>query len=268
MKLGGALQRRRKGRGASGTGRQKGARGARGVGGRFVPLVLGLALAGWAIGYVFATRVLFPAPPPPGDLIAVPDVRDADLATARSRIEAAGLELEGVDSVAHPTVTSAHVVGQAPLAGQLALAGTPVRLTVSTGPQTRSVPDVQGLVADQAVVFLEASGFVVQSDSVESEEPRGRVVAVRPAPGGIVTLPAEVSISVSTGPPTLWMPLLLGMEEEAARGVLESLGLEVEVEEVFRFGEDQGMVVEQDPAAEVEVEPGSLVRLSVGRRGG
>lgn len=268
MKLGGALQRRRKGRSTGGAGRQKGARGPRAAGGRFVPLVLGLVLAGWAVGYVFATRVLFPAPPPPGDLISVPDVRDADLATARSRIEAAGLEIEGVDSVAHPTVTATHVVGQAPLAGQLALEGTPVRLTVSTGPQTRSVPDVQGLTVDQALVFLEASGFVVRTDSVESEEPRGRVVSIRPTPGGMVTLPAEVALSVSLGPPAVRMPLVLGMEEQAARGILESLGLEVEVEEVFRFGEDQGMVVEQDPAADADVPPGALVRLSIGRRGG
>ena len=40
-----------------------------------------------------------------------------------------------------------------------------------------------------------------------------------------------------------------------------------DVEEVFRFGRDQGLVVEQDPASEMELLRGSPVRLKVGRRG-
>jgi beta-lactam-binding protein with PASTA domain len=46
------------------------------------------------------------------------------------------------------------------------------------------------------------------------------------------------------------------------------LGLVVrEVEEVFRFGRDQGIVVEQEPAGGTELERGAAVRLAVGRRG-
>jgi beta-lactam-binding protein with PASTA domain len=64
------------------------------------------------------------------------------------------------------------------------------------------------------------------------------------------------------------MPLVLGLPREEAEAVLDSLGLEVaEVEEVFRFGRDQGIVVEQEPAADTEMTRGSPVRLSVGRRG-
>jgi beta-lactam-binding protein with PASTA domain len=38
------------------------------------------------------------------------------------------------------------------------------------------------------------------------------------------------------------------------------------VEEVFRFGRDQGRVVAQDPPPGVELERGTPVRLVVGRR--
>ena len=51
--------------------------------------------------------------------------------------------------------------------------------------------------------------------------------------------------------------------------LLDSLGLMVsEIEEVFRFGRDQGVVVEQEPASEMEVERGTEVRLKVGMSGG
>ncbi len=64
------------------------------------------------------------------------------------------------------------------------------------------------------------------------------------------------------------MTLLVGLTHEEALEVLDSLGLVVsEVETRFRFGMDQGRVVEQLPAAESMVEQGSAVRLVVGRRG-
>jgi beta-lactam-binding protein with PASTA domain len=65
------------------------------------------------------------------------------------------------------------------------------------------------------------------------------------------------------------MPFVLGLEEAEARSMLDSLGLVVsEVREVFRFGRDQGIVVEQEPSGGTELRRGDEVNLAVGRRGG
>jgi serine/threonine-protein kinase len=221
------------------------------------------------VGYLVATQVVFPAPPPPGDLYEVPDLSGEDVEVARERLAGVNLELGAVDSIAHPTVALNSILGQSPLPGQSAVPGTSVRVTVSLGPQTRSVPDVLGLGAEQALVVLQASGFVVVTDSAESEEPRGRVIDITPDVDQAVALPAEVEVLISTGPPSIPMPLVLGLEEGAATALLDSLGLVVvEVREVFRFGRDQGIVVEQEPAADTELEQGAEVRLAVGREGG
>jgi eukaryotic-like serine/threonine-protein kinase len=268
MKLGGSLERRRR------RGRRNPDEGGSRfelpeLGGKVAAGIVGLAFVGWFVGYMVATRVVFPAPPPPGDMFEVPDLSGVDVETARERLAGANLELGDVDSIAHPTVPDARVVGQSPLPGQSALPGSAVSVTVSLGPQTRSVPDVLGLAVNQALIVLEASGFVVRADSVESEEPRGRVVAINPGPDRVVALPAEVRLRISTGPPSVFMPLVLGMEEAEATSMLDSLGLLVlETREVFRFGRDQGIVVEQEPAADTELQRGAEVRLSVGRRGG
>jgi len=266
MKLGGSLRRSRGGKGRR---RGRGGKGGPGKdGGRFLLTFLGLAVGGWLVGYLVATQLVFPAPPPPGDLHAVPDLRGLSLTPAAERAAGAQVELGAVDSLQHPSVPAGTVLGQSPLPGQLASPGTPVRVTVSTGPQRRAVPDVLRLDEERARIILETSGFVVVADSVESEVPRGRVVEVSPGVDTVLALPAEVALSVSTGPPLVLMPLVLGMEEQAARATLDSLGLEVtEVEEVFRFGRDQGIVVEQEPAADTELERGAAVRLAVGRRG-
>ena len=229
--------------------------------------VAALVVLGWLFGYGLATRVLFPAPPPPGDLQEVPDLQGLGLVSASERLTGVGLEVGVVDSLEHPSVPAGLVVGQAPLPGQLLTPESPVRVTVSTGPQTRSVPDVLSLDEDEARIVLETSGFIVSVDTVEAEEPRGRVVSVDPPPDRAVALPAEVDLVVSAGPPVVTMPFVLGLKQREAEMLLDSLGLVVaDVEEVFRFGRDQGIVVEQEPAADTELERGSTVRLVVGRR--
>jgi serine/threonine-protein kinase len=128
---------------------------------------------------------------------------------------------------------------------------------------------VLGLTEDRAQIVLESSGFIVSMDTAEADLPRGSVLEVFPPPDTIIPLPAEVLMIVSTGPALVAMPLVLGLDREEALVLLDSLGLVVsEIEEVFRFGRDQGVVVEQEPASEIELERGAEVRLKVGVSGG
>ncbi|MEE2898042.1 MAG: PASTA domain-containing protein [Gemmatimonadota bacterium] len=274
MRLGGSLARRRGGRGkgkrppktppkskkSKGTSQRSGS--------RLLLALAALAILGWSGGYVLSTQLLFPLPPPPGDLCAVPDFRGVGWASARERLAGAGLKLGEVDSLLHPSIALALIVGQSPLPGQVATPESPVRVTVSRGPQMRSVPDVTRLDEDRARIVLESSGFVVAIDTAEAELPRGLVVEIFPPADTIVALPTEIRVVISTGPPLIAMPLVLGLGQEEAVQLLDSLGLVVsDVQEVFRFGRDQGIVVEQEPGADAEVVRGSEVQLSVGRRG-
>jgi serine/threonine-protein kinase len=273
VKLGGSLRRRRSG--VKWLDRRK--KPASGLKGYLVhqfgnPKLLwgaGLvALLGFGGGYVVSTQMLFPAPPPPGDVILVPDLSGQDLAGGSETLAQAGLFLGHIDSLRHPSIPEGMIVGQSPLPGQLSPVGDTLRVAISLGPEERPVPDVMRLRADRARTVLEATGFQVVMDSVESETPRGSVVSMVPEAGTETTVPQEIRLSVSIGPPMVEMPLLLGLEEEQAVAVLDSLGLSVsEVETRFRFGRDQGLVVEQEPPAATMVERGAAVRLVVGRRG-
>ena len=230
-------------------------------------VVASTLLVGFGLGYVMATRVLFSVPPRSRDLFEIPDVRGVDRAAALQAVQAAGLHMAVVDSFSHPTAVRGQVLGQSPLAGQLSLAGDTVNLTLSLGPVRRPVPDVVRLREGSARNVLEASGFTVAVDSLEADLPAGRVVEVLPEPGTEVDLPMEVRIAVSTGPPLVAMPLLLGIEQTTAEAMLDSLGFVVsEILTRFRFGRDRGRVVEQDPQADSLLPPGSPVRLVIGRR--
>ncbi len=271
MQLGSSLRRRRS-QARPGTGRAPRSEADRDPGGdpgRFALLVVLVSVVALGFGYLGATHVLFPAPAPPPDLVKVPDVRGELLAEARASFEDAGLQVAEVEELRHPQADSGSVVGQAPLPGQLASRGDSVRLTVSLGPERRRVPEVTGLRADRALTVLESTGLLVQVDSVEDNHPRGRIIQVAPEEGTEVTLPGSVTVTVSLGPPEVEVPALLGLSEAEARDSLDALGLTVsDVEEVFRFGRDQGRVVGQEPPAGTRLERGDSVRLTVGRRGG
>ncbi len=231
-------------------------------------LVAGAVLVfGLVFGYVVTTRLIFPMPPRPQDLFEVPDVRGLDRVVALNLIESAGVLAAVTDSFRHPTALPGEVLGQTPLAGQLSMAGNTVALTVSLGPVRRPVPDVARLGLSSATTVLEASGFIVVVDTLLAELPVGQVVQVAPEAGTEVDLPMEVVVYVSTGPPLISMPLLLGIEQANAEVLLDSLAFELtEIEYRFRFGRDQGRVVEQFPPPDSLVSPGSPVRLVVGRR--
>ena len=227
-----------------------------------------LSLAGFGGGYFFSTRVVYPVPPPTGDLFSVPNLAGEGPEAAADTLAALGLFLGSIDSLNHPSVPAGRILGQSPLPGQLSLQGDTVRIALSTGPERRPVPDLLRLNSGRARTVLETSGFVVLVDSVRSDAPRGEVLSMTPEPGTEATIPMEVRLSVSMGPPQFEMPLLLGLPEEEALALLDSLGLVVrEVETRFRFGRDQGMVVEQEPPATSLVQEGDVVRLVVGRRG-
>lgn len=221
----------------------------------------------FAGGYLVATRLVFPGPAPPPDLLDVPDLVGLDMANAGARAEGAGLTLGAIDSLYHPSALAGSILGQSPLPGQLALPGAVVELAVSLGPEERVVPDMTGEREDRARILLGANGFSVAVDSVEGEEAAGEVIAMEPEPGTGVTLPFEVQLAISLGPPMVEMPFMLGLSEEEAIGLLDSLGLFLTgIEQNPLPGMEQGVVIEQEPASTTLVETGSDVRLVIGDR--
>lgn len=274
MRLGSSIGRRRPARGGRGkrrpTGKKRrpGSRRRRPAG-AFRRVLRGTVLlaAMFGLGYVVATRALFPVPAPPPDLVGVPDLIGLDVEDAVGRAEAAGLALGAVDSMYHPSAATGSILGQSPLPGQLALPGAAIEFAISLGPEHRAVPDMIGQREQRARVLLGANGFSVAVEAVEDEEPAGEVVAMEPEAGTGVTLPFEVRLAISLGPPVVEMPFLLGQSEEEALLLLDSLGLFVtEIQLDAIRGIDPGVVIEQDPPPASTVELGSDVRLVIGDR--
>lgn len=277
MNLGGSLRRRRGPRRFGGScddgkdppKKREARRAENGHLRRVLLIAVGVVLLGFGGGYLYATQVVFPVTKEDDSAyVQVPDLRGMDSQGAETILAEKGLTLGAVDSIGHPDVPRGEIIGQTPLPGQLAVPSAEVGLTLSLGPERRPIPDVTRLRADQGMTLLEATGFEVQVDSVEDPTPEGRIIGTFPAAGVVLPLPSMVRLSVSRGPPMVLMPALAGMQEVQARAVLDSLGLEVgDVETRFRFGFNQGEVLEHFPPADSLIPAGTRVRLVIGNRG-
>lgn len=232
------------------------------------PLLSALVVGGGGLasGYLVATTFFFRPPPPPPALQGVPDLRGYPLAMAMSVLADSGLATSRVDSVHHPSVVGGIVIGQSPLPGRTALPQAPVRVTVSLGPDVRPVPDVTRLPGIRAAALLAESGFVVAVDTIESMAPAGRVIRIEPSPGTPVEIPGGVRVAVSLGPPTIPMPSLAGLSEQAAMNLLRALGLVVSQIEYRYSLLNVNVVFGQYPDPNAQIEQGAEVQLIVGRQ--
>jgi len=128
--------------------------------------------------------------------VSVPSVIGEPIDTASSQLQALGFTVTNkyVDS----TEPSNTVLDQTPAAGSSAGKGSAVKLTVSKGPTTSTVPDVTSLDLGTAQQTLQSSGFkshVVYQDTTDPQSD-GLVLAENP-PGGTQLKPgATVTLTV------------------------------------------------------------------------
>ncbi len=138
-----------------------------------------------------------------------------------------------------------------------------VTLTVSAGPGSAKVPSVAGESEEVAMRKLEAAGFEVGIDRVNSDSVEaGTVIRTEPGGGQTATKGSTVTLSVSRGPKLIKVPVLVGSQREEAVQRIRSRGLEASVSEE-ESAEPKGRVVQQAPDAGSKVEPGSTVAIVV-----
>ena len=157
------------------------------------------------------------------EITGVPDVRDMQAEEARQVLERAGLVVDPqLREEPDEEIPRGHVINQSPAAGSQVSKGTRVQLTVSTGIETKTVPDVTGQNIDSARATLESAGFVVQVSEVDSDRERGQVLEV-PQRGETLTVGTTVELRVSRGN-QIKMPQLEGRTLEEAERALRSAG--------------------------------------------
>lgn len=230
---------------------------------RLLRRVVVLTVAAFIGGYLVAF-VWMRAGAPRRTVVTVPDLRELTLADATQAIERADLSLEVSDSLPNPEIAAGQVLTQSPLPGQEVAPRTAIRVIMSTGRERHEVPQVNALSREQAERLLLATGLHAVVEAVNDLRPPGRVVGTIPPAGSVVAVPARIRLVISSGPPRVAVPMLVGLQEVELLGVLGAAGLRLgEVTRELRIAEAEGQVVAQRPEAEDSIPAGSLVDVVV-----
>ena len=158
------------------------------------------------------------------------------------------------------------VTAQNPKPGVVVVAGSSVRINVSSGPKPVAVPSVIGQSYDSAAAQLQSAGFTVGRVDVDSDQPAGQVVDQSPPGNSTASNGSSVTLSVSKGPTTVTVPDVSLQTVAGARATLRAAGFKVSV--VRQDTDDEsldGLVMSQDPGGNTQADPKSVVTLTVGQ---
>src|SRR4051812_49195789 len=197
------------------------------------------------------------------DQRTVPSVIGSSQKHATSVLKSAGFEVKThkVSSEEKKGV----VVAQDPRAGDRVDEGSEIDLAVSGGPPEELVPSVVGLPEDEARQELNSRGFKVTIDETPSTKiKKGLAVKTSPAESTSAPKGARVRLFISSGPPPVTVPSVIGQDKNDARKQLEAAGFSVSVSRTFSDA-PKNEVVTQSPAAGTEVDKGSQVTITVSK---
>jgi len=240
----------------------------------FEPNVRRLPNASVQPGYVYQQDPAAGSKQPKGSLVTILVSRGKPKVTVPALVgksrDAAVAELTRRDLV--PKVVQVpsdrppnQVTAQQPLPGVVLVAGSSVRINVSSGPKPVAIPNVVGSSYDIAAAQLQAAGFTVGRTDVDNDAPAGQVVEQSPPGYSTAAKGSSVTLSVSKGPKTVTVPDVSLQTAADARATLQAAGLKVTV--VRQDTEDNsldGLVMSQDPAGNTQADPKSVVTLTVG----
>ncbi|GGW90624.1 serine/threonine protein kinase [Streptomyces malachitofuscus] len=215
-----------------------------------VLLVLGLGAGVWYINS--------------GQFTKVPPLLAKTEKEARGRLADVGLDVGEVKEAYSDTVERGKVVGTDPKAGARIRSNDSVSLTISKGPQTVRVPDLDGYPLDKARSLLEDEGLKPGMSTREFSEtvPAGSVISTEPGKGTKVRAGSAVALAVSKGSP-VDVPDVTGDDPEDARAELEEAGLKVEIAaERVNSEHDAGEVARQNPGPGSRAAEGDTVTLT------
>lgn len=199
--------------------------------------------------------------------VGVPDVIGRTSAEAQKMLEAEGFVVKG-NVEASDSVDVGLVIRTDPEVGTKLPAGSAVDLFVSVGPAPVDVPNVLGLDQASATRALTAKGFTVVIVPGPSDTyPVGTVAATNPAPLTSAAQGSSVTVTISTGPAQVTVPMVQGLTLAAAQTALSDAGLQATVTSTPSSPATKGLVISQFPTAGTSVRKGTAVQITVGAGG-
>ena len=226
------------------------------------PLIAGLVVLLLLIGVGFAVYLLIGQGNQNAAEISVPGVVGDSTAVASKKLTDAGFKVTPLEKPSTPQ-QKGQVTSQSPQGSTKAHRGDTVTITVGTGPESVTVPNLRNLTEKQAQDALEQVGLTLGDplSAVDTSVKADHVVRSDPAGGDQVDKGTQVDIYLSDTRVTV--PGLIGLTEAQAKAQLQGTGLKLKVKTEQAPEEDPGTVFDQDPGKGTKVDRGDTITVRV-----
>jgi serine/threonine-protein kinase len=206
-----------------------------------------------------------------GEDVVVPDLVGKDVVYTLELLTDLGLNTKVSGHEYSAEIPKNHVTFQQPEPGSEIKKDRDVRIVVSKGPQTVTVPNLIGLDIHAANVILEENGLTrgVTSETYDESAEAGQIMGQVPGPGTLVErgMPIDFLTALGDRPVNLVMPRLKGRSMRDAVLLLERSQLSLgQIEYVADADLPEEIILKHDPHAGFPVPAGSLVHLTVNRK--
>ncbi len=225
----------------------------------FVAFIIAVGFAGYmGIKAIFTTDVE----------VIVPDVVGINIVDAVNKVQDLGLVIK-VSKEVPSLKPKGTIIFQDPEAGKRVKKGRTILVTISKGGYTAPLPDVRGMLYEEAAQKLTEEGFIVGDVlKIHSKRvPTGAVIAQSPAAPAVIMKSSRVDLLVSLGSGKkgkVEVPDVLGQPLKTAKGIIEKNDLKVyRVKEKPTNLTPPGIVMNMWPKPGMKVAPGTGVSLVV-----
>jgi beta-lactam-binding protein with PASTA domain len=198
--------------------------------------------------------------------VAVPAVEGLTQDAAITAITGAKLKVGTIIQQTNSTVATGKVISQDPASGSSLAEGSPVNLTISSGPQVTTVPNVEGLTQDDATTALTAAKLKVGTITQQTSNTvgTGKVISQDPANRSSLAEGSPVNLLISSGPQMEAVPAVEGLTQDAATTALTAAKLKVgTITQQTSNTVAIGKVISQDPASQSSLAQSSPVNLVI-----
>ena len=186
-------------------------------------------------------------------MVAVPNVEGLTQDAATTAITGAKLKVGITIQQTSNTVATGKVISQDQASGSSLAEGSPVNLVISSGPRMVAVPNVEGLIQDDAATALTATqlkaGTVTQQAS--NTVATGKVISQEAPSGSFLAEGSSVDMVISSGPQMMAaIPNVEGLTQAAATTAITGAKLMVgTVTQQFSNTVATAKVISQDPTS-------------------
>jgi beta-lactam-binding protein with PASTA domain/tRNA A-37 threonylcarbamoyl transferase component Bud32 len=198
--------------------------------------------------------------------VTVPDLTGMTESQATTACKQLGLSLEVSGHDYSDSVGKGKIMSQTPKANSQVAKGRAIRVTISKGKNSTTVPSVVGLTESAAVSKLEDADLTVSEVKREYNDKydSGIVYAVSPNAGSSVSKNGKVVLYVSKGQNTASVPGVVGLTQSDAESRIKANGFTVgSVTSQNSDSYAKGVVISQSPSEGSSASKGSAINFVI-----